>query len=174
MPRTDAPLPVPFVIVVDTREQRPWTFLHLRADKDKGCRPLEVSSYIGTLPSGDYSLKGYQHRVAVERKSKEDLFTTVGNGRARFERELARLNALDMAWVIIEADFRECCISPPTYSQLKAKTIHRSLIAWEMRYPKVHWWFAANRTAAEVACFRRLEKWWLIQQAREVKEVACV
>ena len=160
---------VPFTIVVDTREQRPWTFQVLRADKDKGRRLLDVSTTRGTLQAGDYSISGHEHQVAVERKSKEDLFGTIGGGRARFERELARLNALDMAWVIVEAEFGECCTAPPGRSQLKPKTIHRSVIAWEMRYPKVHWWFAVNRSAAEIACFRRLEMWWRIQQHKQME-----
>ena len=47
------------VIIIDSREQIPYEF---------------EGSQVGTLKSGDYSLDGFQDRVAVERKSKADLY----------------------------------------------------------------------------------------------------
>ena len=49
-------------VVVDTREQEPYSF-----DSDK------VSAVRKALPAGDYSLVGLEERVAVERKSLTDL-----------------------------------------------------------------------------------------------------
>lgn len=69
-------------VVVDTREQEPYSF-----DSDK------VSAVRKALPAGDYSLVGLEERVAVERKSLTDFVSTVIRGRKRFHRELEKLSA---------------------------------------------------------------------------------
>ncbi len=79
-------------VVVDTREQAPFTFMGL---------PVDVS--VTTLEAGDYSLAGFERRVAVERKELQDLVGCLSGERARFERELARLRGYDAAAVVIEA-----------------------------------------------------------------------
>lgn len=66
-------------IVVDTREQRPLNFGRLPLVRKK-------------LDFGDYSLRGFESRVAVERKSIQDLWGTLSQpvAWARFEREMQR------------------------------------------------------------------------------------
>lgn len=66
-------------IVIDTREQRPIRFGQLRTTMKK-------------LDFGDYALQGMEKRVAVERKSLQDLWGTLSQPEnwARFQRELAR------------------------------------------------------------------------------------
>lgn len=66
-------------IVVDTREQRPLRFGGLPVTSRK-------------LDFGDYSLRGLECRVAVERKSMQDLWGTVSQSANldRFEREMDR------------------------------------------------------------------------------------
>ena len=83
-------------IIIDTREQRPWTF------EGQGFQTRRAK-----LDSGDYSVEGLEHRVAIERKSLNDWTGTVIRDRARFYRELERLRAFDFRCVIIEAGIRE-------------------------------------------------------------------
>ena len=52
-------------IIIDTREQAPFTFRHER---------MGATTEPGTLAVGDYSLAGLEDRVAVERKSLPDSF----------------------------------------------------------------------------------------------------
>ena len=94
-----------FAVVIDTREQLPWTFGGLWSDSSArgGRRPIVVDQRVATLQQGDYSLVGHESQVAIERKSLADLFGTLGQGRERFERELARLAELDRAAIVIEA-----------------------------------------------------------------------
>jgi ERCC4-type nuclease len=76
-------------VVVDTREQEPYSF-----DSDK------VSAVRKALPAGDYSLVGLEERVAVERKSLTDFVSTVIRGRKRFHRELEKLSPTNPpAWL---------------------------------------------------------------------------
>lgn len=45
----------PFTIIIDTREQMPWEFGHHTTSREK-------------LDTGDYSIKGLEHLLAIERK----------------------------------------------------------------------------------------------------------
>jgi ERCC4-type nuclease len=146
--------------VIDSREQRPFAFGGLRADARDGRRPLLVRTVTRTLPSGDYSLLGFEGRVAVERKSLEDLYSTLGQARERFERELGRLAQMDFAAVVVEADWQSILFGPPPRSRLSPKTVFRSVVAWQQRHPRVHWWMAEDRVFAEAVTFRILERYW--------------
>jgi DNA excision repair protein ERCC-4 len=160
------PLAVPFVVAVDTREQLGYQFEGLQADARQQRRPLLITTERRTLAQGDYSIVGHEDQVAVERKALPDLFGTLGQGRGRFERELTRLDDMvrmvagGCAWVMVEADWHTILTAPPEHSSLNPKTIHRSVIAWQQRYPRVHWWFVGNRRLAEITTFRLLERWW--------------
>lgn len=149
----------PCDILVDSREQTPFAFAGLQADARDGGGPLVVTLRGATLESGDYSLAGFTDRVAIERKGLADLFGTIGQGRERFERELARLDRLDFAAVVVEAEWSDVLTNPPRHTQLSPKTVFRSVLAWQQRWRGVHWFFAAGRRHAEVTTFRMLERW---------------
>src|SRR4030042_1436470 len=97
-------------ILIDTREQMPFSF--------KG---YEVEPEPATLPCGDYSLPGFQDRVAVERKELNDLIgCLMDDNRARFERELARARHYDLFAVVVEAPLS--AVSQGRYrSEMKAQ-----------------------------------------------------
>ncbi len=96
----------PTVVLCDSREQTGYSFAGLRADAKQGGGPLIVELKDWTLKSGDYSLWGCHDRIAVERKSPSDFLGTLSQGRDRFERELARLNEMEFAAVVVECDWR--------------------------------------------------------------------
>ena len=86
------------VIVIDTREQRPWSF------------PPHIEVEVGTLRTGDYALKN-DEQFAIERKSADDFVGTVSLGWHRFVKELNRMDAANFAAkvVIVECDFETFC-----------------------------------------------------------------
>lgn len=84
------------VVVVDTREQEPYSF-----------DPERVEVIRHALPAGDYSLQGMEHLVAVERKSLDDFVQTVIRSRERFKKELLALQACASACVVVEASFQD-------------------------------------------------------------------
>lgn len=145
-------------MIVDTREQAPWGFDNLTDGADK--KPLVVKTEKATLQSGDYSIAGFESQISIERKSKEDLYGTLTGGRERFERELERLQAMQWSIVIAEASLWEVVHSPPVGSRVLPKSIFRSIIALEQRFPKTHWRFCDERRFAEVYAFRALERFW--------------
>jgi ERCC4-type nuclease len=150
---------VPLCIIQDTREQAPYTF---------ACITPPPLVEVATLASGDYSLRGFENQVAIERKSLADLFGTVGQGRDRFERELERLSHFRFAAVVIEAGFETIRQRPPVRSRLKPKTVFRSMIAWMIRYG-VHFERCPNRAAAEVWTYLLLERCWNDLQTGKIK-----
>lgn len=160
MATTLEPLTCPFTIVVDTREQDPYAFAGLRADAKYQRRPLIVNTRRGTLGQGDYSIDGWWAEIAIERKSAADLFGTLGQARDRFERELARLQCLAFAAVVVEAEWSELLKDPPVHSRLNPRTVFRSVVAWQQRFNRVHWLMMPGRRAAEAAVFRVLERYW--------------
>ena len=59
------------------------------------------------LPAGDYSLDGWEDQVAVERKTLEDLVSTVIRSRKRFHKELERLAGYRAACIVVEANLAD-------------------------------------------------------------------
>lgn len=159
----------PGTLVIDNREKKPYRFADIPADKAEGGEFVGINSRRGTLVSGDYSIDHMTHLVAVERKSKVDFYGTLGKGRARFERELDRLNQMDVALVIVEAEWSEVLTKPPKFSRVLPKSIHRSVLAFRVRYPRVQWDFVPGREFAERTTFRFLQRFWIEQQGREGK-----
>ena len=86
------------VIIQDTREQRPLSFdgLHIR-----GVPKLDV--VVHKLDVGDYSVQGLEDKVFIERKSAQDLYGTLFQGRERFERELERARDHKYKYLVIES-----------------------------------------------------------------------
>lgn len=160
----DAPAPTytrfPCVVLHDQREKLPYGFRGLRSDKAEGGGPLLVDVRAAHLETGDYTLDEYAHRCAIERKSLEDLYCTLGQHRERFEHELYRLNLLEWACVMIEAPWEAIRYRPPGFSQLNPKTVGRSIDAWMMRFPRVHWVTEQDRRHAEARTFQLLRRFW--------------
>jgi len=137
-------------IVIDTREQLPYKFQAINPPPD---------TIRKTLASGDYSIEGFENRIAIERKTKSDAFSSFGKGRARFERELERLSTFEFAAVVIESDWLELVRNPPARSRLNPKTIFVSVIAWSQRFG-VHFFTAPGRAFTEKLTFRLLERFY--------------
>jgi len=106
-------------ISIDSREQLPYSF--------------KTESETATLKTGDYTLKGAAHLVAVERKTLDDLIGCLTTGRDRFERELHRGRALDYFALVVEASL-SALASGSYVSAMKPKAAIQSLLAFSVRY----------------------------------------
>ena len=161
--------PNPFTVLVDTREQSAFKFQNIRCDQKEAVRIngelkrplLMIPIKHKGLKTGDYAIDGLETRCAVERKSLEDLFHCVGSDRDRFENQLRRLNELEHPFVVVEASWDRIFKGCPR-SQLKPKTVFRSVIAWQqgLEFERIHWWFLHSKRAAELATFRILDRFW--------------
>lgn len=134
-------------LLVDTREQRPFAFTRFQVETERV-----------TLPAADYSLPGFEDRVAIERKELNDLVACLMNGnRDRFERELAKLRFYDLAAVVVEASLDD--VSKGRYrSGMKPHAALQSIFAFQVRY-HVSFLFCGNRAGAEYVTYSLLEKY---------------
>jgi DNA excision repair protein ERCC-4 len=86
--------PQDVVALIDTREQLALDLAPMRVRR-------------ATLDTGDYSVAGLEHHIALERKSLSDLLMCIGQERDRFERELKRLQAYPVRAVVVEATWAD-------------------------------------------------------------------
>lgn len=134
-----------FTIVIDSREQKPYFFSGYTCGVKRS-----------GLKTGDYSIEGYESSICVERKSKEDLYQSLGNGRARFEREFQRMAEYEYKALVVESTLQDLMI-PPDYSSMAASSVINSVISWGIRYG-VQVYFAGSRILGECLTYRILEK----------------
>jgi len=140
-------------IICDSREQAPFGF----------CK-FECLVQAGTLATGDYSLVGLEDRCAVERKGLDDLLGCLtGEGRERFERELARARGMECFAVVVEASMLD--VAEGRYrSRMKPHAALQSVLAFQVRY-KVPFLWCGNRAGAEYATFHYLRHY--LREAQE-------
>lgn len=121
-------------IIIDTREIRPWGFDNCIRKK---------------LNIGDYSVSGYEDRIAIERKSLDDWINTILRQRERFARELARLNSFDFAAVVIESTPREI-LSGQYKSEINGQALLSLTSELIIRFRPVHVIFGGDRPSGRV------------------------
>lgn len=130
----------PLYVIRDSREQQPFQFSGY---------PVDLST--NALAAGDYSLRGFERRIAVERKSLSDLVGCLGTDRERFERELARLRGYDFAAVVVEAP-AEFLQQGKYLGKLDAKAAWQSCVAFMQRY-RIPFVWCRDRDDAEQTTF---------------------
>lgn len=74
-------------IIIDTREKNPFAFANYDTE-------------VSTLKTGDYSLKGLEDQIVLERKSMSDFYSSVT--KKRFWNEMERMSQIPHAYLILE------------------------------------------------------------------------
>lgn len=106
------------VAIVDTREQMPANLGEILVEKN-------------TLDTGDYSIKGLEDYVRIERKSLQDLIGCIGKERERFERELVRLKGFNHKAVVVECYWSDI-YAENWRGQIKSSHVIGSLGRWQL------------------------------------------
>ena len=89
-----AKVPKP-IILIDTRERQPWPLLACHRNWIGG-------EERATLPCGDYSVRGMEGLLALERKSLADMVNCTVESRARFLACCSRLAKFRWKAILIE------------------------------------------------------------------------
>lgn len=105
--------------ICDTREQTPLDLAPLKTVR-------------GTLTTGDYSIVGLEHVVAVERKSLQDMIGCIGYGRDRFEREMHRILAYSARLMVIEGHMSQIQLKQYR-GETHPNSVIGSLLGWMAR-----------------------------------------
>ncbi len=105
--------------IQDTREKTPLNLSPLK-------------SIIKGLDTGDYSVSGLEHLIAVERKSIPDLLMCIGQERERFDREIQRLTGYPIRAIVVEGTIAQ--IEKGDYrSKVHPNAAIGSIISWQSR-----------------------------------------
>ena len=123
------------ILLIDSREQTPLSF----SDYD-------VTVQTAALQTGDYSILGLEHKIAVERKSLDDLAQSFTKGRERFERECQRGMGLDVFAVVAECTWSDLAHSKYK-SRINPNALMQSIVAWQVKYNTM-FFFAGNSKGA--------------------------
>lgn len=98
--------------------------------------PICAGTVIEHLKTGDYSLKGYEDRLCIERKA--GFFEIWGNyaERDRFEAELERMSKIKYRFILIESSLTPdvMTLSPCQIRDVPGKVITRWLMAVSMKF----------------------------------------
>lgn len=147
-PETLIPPPAPEkpVIIRDNREKADQGWFFRADDRFAGTEQ-------GTLKTGDYTIKGYENLVTIERKKS---VSEVANNlkEARFERELVRMQEeIIHPFLLMEFDLQDVIGWPRTSDlswavKARIKTngtyILKKITDLMVKYPKVHWIYCGH------------------------------
>ncbi len=130
-----------FTIAVDSRERYPFRFAG-----------REVRTERAALPAGDYAVRGEDGVIvaAVERKSLENLATTLSDGTLAFQ--MQRLAELPLSAVVVEGRYPALLGS----GHVPGAWLGDVLARLQVRYPEVQVVFADSRRFAEEWTYRFL------------------
>ncbi|MGR3318781.1 MAG: ERCC4 domain-containing protein [Candidatus Anammoxibacter sp.] len=136
-------------ILVDSREQMPLEF-------------KEAKTEIATLTTGDYSLKRFENEISIERKSLDDLLSSLGKGRERFMKEIQRMRGFEYSALVIESALWE--ITGGNYrSQISPVSVFGSLQSLSVAHGIHVFWAESRELAASLVeglLYHYLRKKW--------------
>lgn len=148
--------PVP--VISDTREQAPFHFLNID--------PWSVVPiHHAALATGDYSLRGFESDLTIERKSIPDFLSSITAERERFEREFERMSRLKFSAVVVEGELSEVLEHSRAKTRIRTDSILGTIDSWRLRYG-VHWVFCMGRRHAEINTLTILYQFWRNAQKR--------
>jgi len=143
-------------IIIDSRETRPLAFRASGTLEGTEIRKLDV---------GDYSIAGFEDKIAVERKDPNDLFGTLGKSHNRFKRELERAKSLDYFAIVVDCSFsniRDKTFEGAHWSQMRGDVIIQILSTLELKYGfPVHYCKDRNESASLIR--NLLKAYWKLQ-----------
>lgn len=119
-----------FSVIIDTREKTPWEF---KLEEKKPGKFQLLGAEISGLSTGDYTIRGMEDLVAIERKNSfTELYSAFINRdyKERFEREMERISSYKYKYLIIESSPTHELISlnPPQMRNGGPQIKH--VIAW--------------------------------------------
>lgn len=148
-------IPKGLIIVRDTREQLPYSFNNKIPYVDKA------------LKYGDYSIKGYEFKISIERKSAADFYGTITKGRERFNRMLCRMQGTEFKGLVIECSEEEVMTPELSYSKVNPNSVYGSIISFEIKH-NVHVYYG-DRKACQIKIINWFVKFWKIKM-EEIKK----
>jgi len=137
-----------FTVIQDSREQIPYSF-----------SAYDCTVEVGSLYSGDYSIRELESLIAIERKSLSDFIGCCSSsGRERFKLELHRLRGYQAKAVIIEASLQDI-IQHKYRSRINPNSVIGSVSSWTVTYG-IPFIYADNRIGGQMITFSLLKNFY--------------
>jgi len=143
-------IPEGFYLIQDTREQQ-WRAKELFGKP----QPWLINS---CLKVGDFSIKGMETIIGIERKTLGDFLSCMGSDRERFTKNQVK-PLLKFRWkgLLIEAT-EEDVLYPPDFGGTTPNQVYHSLSSLELR--GFHIYYAKSRDRARQWVLSRLTRWY--------------
>jgi len=128
-------------VIQDSREKLPWKFENVQVDK---------------LWVGDYTLKGFESQIIVERKKK---ITEIASNmfQERFVKVLEKLNGLPNAFIVMEHNMKDIITYPKSAPpSIRSKTnvsgafLMKKITQAMLDYPNIKWIWAGTPNQARI------------------------
>lgn len=114
-------------VIKDTREKDGWFF-----SKYDKCEGMDVS----TLHTGDYTIKGYEDVICIERKaSVSEIAMNLGKKKSAFYREMERIKDYDFKYMLLEFSASDVINYPQSLLSDSDKDIYRRAKSGEIALP---------------------------------------
>jgi ERCC4-type nuclease len=101
-----------------------------------------------TLSFGDYSIRGFEQRIAVERKNLDDLWSSLTTQRDRFGRELEQLCNYDIKYILVEGSEVDALTPHLSGRQVHPNSVRQAIASIEGKLG-IPFHYAAIRSDAE-------------------------
>lgn len=132
-------IPQGFTLIIDTREQRP---LFTSSNKPKDLPILSQK-----LNYGDYSIRGFTDKFAIERKQISDFYSYIGKEREKTVQKMNEFDAIIKSggWVglIIECSEEEI-LWGLMISKVSPEVARQAINSFRVRY-NIHIYYSKNR-----------------------------
>lgn len=136
-------------VIIDTREQRQWNF----------CAET-FSTERATLRTGDYTIKGYEDRLCIERKNLGDFVSTVISDWINFRKKLYRMAGFDISAVVVEANIADVLAHRYESDSLPQSVIGKAHAIFLDHGIPVLWWGPPSE------CITMVERFLLLANKR--------
>ena len=133
------------IILRDTREKTGWNFAP--------CNFCEAQE-IATLPTGDYTVKGLEKTLCIERKGISSEFcNNIFDTNQRFIRELERMNEFKYPYVILEFTMKDIINFPMNsgipygrqrFMKINGGVLLKRFIEVQLQFPCIKFILAGN------------------------------
>jgi DNA excision repair protein ERCC-4 len=164
------PVICPFYVVVDNQEQLPYRFTGI--EQGNPSRLLVVRTITDRhLPTGDYSIQGFEDKICIERKSFSDWVGSIGGEHEREKRKAERMSSFEYAAYVIEADWETMVRKWPASSQNGPQVALGTIAGWSVNFG-VHFFLLPSRRDSELWTFKLLAMFYRrkIRQEQEREE----
>lgn len=148
-----------YKVLVDSREKEKYRYTFPESNYSSG-------SIVMTLPTGDYTLVGFEDQLCIERKrSVQELSTNLHEDR--FYRELERMQTYKWSYLLLEFSLADLYsypeganLPPNVRSKIKVtgSYLMKKVVEVMTTYPYVQFLFCGNQYHAYVMCIAIMKR----------------